>query len=103
MLYPPELRGRNLIEDNFCCIPGNLLSSFVNPGQSGLHEFDYKIADLAPPVRRLPGIRLRGYFKPLGAIGPSQNERDAVLHRAGVSEQGHSDARRRRRSLRAPA
>lgn len=83
MLYPPELRGRNLIGFYFCCIPVNLLSSFINAGQTGTYEIDAKI-EYAAPTRRLQRIRLRGYSKPLGAIGPSQNQRDADLYGAGI-------------------
>jgi hypothetical protein len=85
VLYPPELRGRNLIGDYFCRTPGNLLSSFVNAGQTGIHEIIYhKNGNFTPPDHRLLCIRLRDYSKPLGAIGPPKNQGRAELYGAGI-------------------
>ena len=85
VLYPPELRGRNLIGDYFCRTPGNLLSSFVNAGQTGIHEIIYhKNGHFTPPDHRLLCLRLHGNPEPFGPIVPSQNKCDANLYRAGI-------------------
>ncbi len=103
MLYPPELRGRNLIGDYFCRTPGNLLSSFVNAGQTGIHEIIYhKNGNFTPPDHRLLCLRLRAYSEPLGANVPSQDEGGPELHSERINRQRHPLACGRRRNLRAP-
>ena len=79
MLYPPELRGRNRTREYFCCILDNLLSSFVNAGQTNRYESDWKIAIAAFHILASVGIELRDCAQFVGAVGPSQDECDADL------------------------